>query len=169
MFIRTKSLFSSHPCSIHQRDGSDKVLYVQWMLIVCCIYYSVFPNFFAQGLEIAFVSPLKHSSTCLTFQFFFLLFFFFVFLGWKWEGCRLPLQLQNQQERFQMPFGSHILASCHVLYDISIFTVLPEWERLKEKQRKTGAILARQQWAAATCGSDSFCGVMGYMRLHYNG
>lgn len=119
----------------------------------------------AQALEIKFVSPLKHSSTCSTFQCF---FFSPFFLGWKWEGCRLPLQLQNQQERFQMPSGSHILASCHVLYDISIFTVLPEWERQKEKQRKTGAILAQQQWTAATCGSDSFRGVMGYILLHYN-
>lgn len=39
----------------------------------------------------------------------------------------------------------------------------------KEKQRKTGAILAQRQRAAATCGSDSFCSLMGYMPLHYNG
>lgn len=67
-----------------------------------------------------------------------LCFFFFpssLFPGVEMGGIPTPpLQLQNQQERFQMPSGSHILASCHVLYDISIFTVLPEWERQKEKK-----------------------------------
>lgn len=63
-------------------------------------------------------------------------FFSLPFLGWKLEGCQLPLQLQNQQEHFQMPSGSRILASCHVLYDISIFSTLPEWERQKEKNNK---------------------------------
>lgn len=91
------------------------------------------------------------------------------FLGWKWVGSRLSMHSQNQQERFHMPFGSHILASCHILYDISIFNCAARLrEEKREKQRKSGAILARQQWAEASWGSDSFGGVVGYMPLHYN-
>lgn len=128
---------------------------------MCGIYIIIIIS--CTGFRNWFYAAPKASLTCLTFQ----CFFSFFFLGLKLEGCRLPLQLQNQQERFQMPSGSHTLASCHVLYDISIFIVLPEWERQKEKQRKTGAILAQQQWAAATCGSKSFCGVMGYTVCQY--
>lgn len=73
------------------------------------------------------------------------------FLGWKWVGSRLSMHSQNQQERFHMPFGSHILASCHILYDISIFNCAARLrEEKREKQRKSGAILARQQWAEAS-------------------
>lgn len=78
----------------------------------------------SQALEIEFVSPSSIPQVVQLFSGFFFVVVFF--LGWKWEGCHLSLQLQNQQERFQMPSGSHILASCHILYDISIFTVLPE-------------------------------------------
>lgn len=83
-----------------------------WKLILCC---SLSIPQLAQLLNVFFLS--------------------LPFLGWKLEGCRLPLQLQNQQEHFQMPSGNRILASCHVLYDISIFSTLPERERQKEKKK----------------------------------
>lgn len=53
----------------------------------------------------------------------------------------------------------HISMLSHFIWHFNFYCVA----RLSDaKQRKTGAILAQQQSAAVTCGSDSFPGVMGW-------
>lgn len=109
------------------------ILSVEWVLLVFGIYHTIIIVISCTGFGNWFYAAPKPFLNSLKFQSFFFLFFF---LGWKLEGCRLLLQSQNQHKCFQMPSGSHILASCHILYDISIFTALSEWERQEEKTKK---------------------------------
>lgn len=147
---------------IFQIDRNTSVLSIQWMLIVCGIYYFVIPNSCTGfGNWICFAP--KAFLNLLNFS----VFFSPLFPGMEMGGMPPPSAVTKSTRKLSDALWEpHISILSHFIWHFNFYCAARV--RRAEKQRKTGAILARQQWAVATCGSDSFRGVMGCMVLHYN-